>query len=118
LVTHLTGEAAGKEGDFFNTKKYPTATFAITGVEAVSGVEGVTHKISGNLTMLEKTGNVTFDANVVIADGNLTATTTDFTFDRTVWGIKFMSTLAGMVKEQAIKNEITISVKLQAAMAQ
>ena len=103
-----------KEADFFNTAKYPTATFEITKVDAVTGVEGASHAISGNLTMLDSTHNVTFNTLVSIEGGKLTATAADFTFDRTLWGITFMSTLSGMVKEQALKNEISISIKLVA----
>jgi polyisoprenoid-binding protein YceI len=116
LVAHLagtTGEA--KDADFFNTNKYPTATFEITKVEALEGVAGKTHKISGNLTMLETTKEVTFDANVAMTDGKLTASTDNFTFDRTLWGIKFMSTISGFVKEKALKDDIAISINLVAA---
>lgn len=115
LVGHLRGTTGEeKDGDFFNTTKYPTATFEITKVAAVEGVEGATHKISGNLTMLETTKEVTFDANVSITDGKLTATTDNFTFDRTIWGIEFMSTITGFVKDKAIKDDISINISLVA----
>jgi polyisoprenoid-binding protein YceI len=117
LIAHLTGTSGDetKDGDFFQTAKYPTAKFEITKVEALEGVEGKTHKISGNLTMLDITKEITFDANVAMADGKLTATTDNFTFDRTLWGIKFMSTLSGFVKEKALKDDIAISINLVAA---
>lgn len=117
LIGHLAGTSGDskKDVDFFQVTKYPTSKFEITKVEAVTGMEGFTHAISGNLTMLDSTHNVTFNANVAIEDGKLTATTDNFTFDRTLWGITFMSSsLKGMIKEQALKDEITISVKLTA----
>lgn len=109
LVAHLTGRAQGKEADFFNTPKYPTASFEITKVEGNS--------ISGNLTMLDSTHNVTFETVVSTEDGKLTASTEDFTFNRTLWGIKFKSTLTGIAKEEALKDDITISINLVANAA-
>lgn len=108
LIAHLEGTTGQeKDGDFFNTTKFPTATFDITGVEG--------NKISGNLTMLDSTHNVTFTATTTMKDGKLTASTEDFTFDRTLWGIKFMSTITGFVKEKALKNDITIGINLVAS---
>lgn len=107
LVAHLKGTSGSdKDADFFQVTKYPTASFEITSVEG--------NKISGNLTMLDSTHNVTFTATTSIEDGTLTATTEDFTFDRTQWGITFMSTITGFVKEKALKDEITIKINLTA----
>jgi polyisoprenoid-binding protein YceI len=110
LTAHLKGTSKSDiDGDFFQVTKYPTASFEITGVEG--------NEISGNLTMLDSTHNVTFTATTSIEDGVLTATTDKFTFDRTQWGIVFMSTITGFVKEKALKNEIEISIKLTANAA-
>ncbi|MFK7949306.1 MAG: YceI family protein [Saprospiraceae bacterium] len=108
LLGHLQG-TKGNEGDadFFQITKYPTASFEITSVKG--------NEVSGNLTMLDSTHNVTFTTTTSIEDGKLTASTEDFTFDRTLWGITFMSSsLEGMVKEKALKDEITISISLTA----
>lgn len=105
LIGHLA-----QSGDFFNVTKYPTAKFEITKVEGDA--------VSGNLTMLDSTHNVTFNTIVSIEDGKLTARTEDFTFDRTLWGITFMSTsIEGMVKEKALSDDITISINLTANTA-
>lgn len=107
LVAHLKGTSGSdKDADFFQVTKYPTATFEITKVEG--------NEVSGNLTMLDSTHNVTFTTTTSMEDGKLTATTEDFTFDRTQWGITFMSTITGFVKEKALKDEITISINLTA----
>ena len=37
LEAHLKGTVEGKEGDFFNVLKYPTANFVVTGVADVDG---------------------------------------------------------------------------------
>lgn len=111
LLAHLKGTTGEeKDADFFQVTKYPTASFEITGVEG--------NQISGNLTMLDSTHNVTFTATTTIEDGKLTAITEDFTFDRTLWGIKFLSTLVGKGKDVAIKDEITIKISLTANAAE
>lgn len=118
LIAHLAGTSGDdkKDGDFFQVTKYPTAKFEITEVTPVTK-EGATHTISGNLTMLDKTNNITFDANVSTEGETLTATTAPFAIDRTKWGITFMSTLAGMAKEAALKDEIILSINLKANTA-
>lgn len=118
LIGHLAGTSgdAKKDGDFFQVTKYPTAKFEITEVTPVTK-EGATHTISGNLTMLDKTNNIIFDANVKTDGETLTAMTPPFAIDRTKWGITFMSTLAGMAKEAALKDEIVLSINLKATTA-
>lgn len=115
LIAHLAGTSGDdkKDGDFFQVTKYPTAKFEITEVTPVTK-EGATHTVSGNLTMLDKTNNITFDATIGMQDGALTATTEPFAIDRTKWGITFMSTLAGMAKDAAMKDEIVLSINLKA----
>src|SRR5690554_6240838 len=54
LEAHLKGTAEGKEGDFFDTNKYPTGTFELTAVEA--------NNVRGNLTIKEETKTVEFPA--------------------------------------------------------
>jgi len=118
LIGHLAGTTGSdKDADFFQVTKYPTAKFEITEVKPVTK-EDATHEISGNLTMLDKTNKITFDATVGVEEGTLTATTAPFAFDRTKWGITFMSTLAGMAKEAALRNDIIISIDLKANTAE
>lgn len=106
LVGHLS------TGDFFEVEKFPTATFEITSVEAVTGKEDATHSITGNLTMKDITKSITFPAEVRIAD-NIAAQTTQFVIDRTQWGVMYNSTAAGALKEKAIKDEIALKITLR-----
>ena len=76
LVGHL------QNGDFFETEKFPTATFTITGVEALEGDSTYTHNVSGNLKMKDIENNVTFKANIVNENGVVKATSQDFTINR------------------------------------
>lgn len=82
-----------KSADFFEAEKYPTAKFEITKVEAFdpateSVVEGATNTISGNLTIKDKTVNVTFPAKVTF-DANGTAIYSKFAINRQDWGLTY-----------------------------
>ncbi|MEK6451423.1 MULTISPECIES: YceI family protein [Myroides] len=83
-----------KNADFFDVEKYPTVAFAITKVEDFdatkneSKIEGANKLVSGNLTILDNTVNITFPAKVTIADGKTTVEA-NFVAQRTDWGIKF-----------------------------
>lgn len=83
-----------KNADFFDVEKYPTVAFAITKVEDFdatkneSKIEGANKLVSGNLTILDNTVNITFPAKVTIADGKTTIEA-NFVAQRTDWGIKF-----------------------------
>ena len=94
LTTHL------KSPDFFGVKSNPKSKFVTTKVEK----SGDNYKVTGDLTMLGKTKAVTFTAKVS-ADNGLTVTT-DFTIDRTQWGMNF-----GQGK---IDNDVKLSVSVKA----
>lgn len=108
LVGHLTA------GDFFETDKFPTAMFEITGVEAVTGTADVTHNITGNLTMKNITKSITFPANISMSEGAIKASTPQFTIDRTQWNIVYGSTFAGVAKNEAIDEKIGLQIVLAA----
>ena len=92
LEQHLRGEKPGKEDDFFNVSKYPTATFVVTNVSPLSGDPEGTHTFTGDLTMRDITKPVSFKANVDLgAVDAVKITGGPFTIDRTEWGIKFRS---------------------------
>ena len=68
-------EAHLKNADFFDVEKQPTSDFKITAVADLAGelpkdaVAGANKTISGNLTLLGKTLNVSFPAKVTVAEG-------------------------------------------------
>jgi len=105
-----------KNADFFDVEKFPTADFKITKVEdlaasAENAVEGANKTISGNLTLLGKTMNVTFPAKVDIAEKSATMKA-QFTVNRADWGIKFGTTEADPAEWMISKDiEIAIDVK-------
>ena len=106
LVGHLTS------GDFFEVETYPTATFEIAEITAVEGNPEQTHNITGNLTMKDITKSITIPAQVSIADGSLSAKTTQFVIDRTAWNVVYGSTTTGALKDKAIKDEIALQINL------
>ncbi|MEO1514010.1 MAG: YceI family protein [Bacteroidota bacterium] len=103
-----------KTGDFFEVEKFPSASFVITGVSPVTGKEGVTHSITGNLTLKGEAKSVTFDANVAVLSDRINAVTPAFTINRTEWGINFKSGILGTVKDKAIADDISLVINLVA----
>ncbi len=79
----LTGHL--KNADFFDVKKYPTATFESTKIEKVSDTE---IKFHGKLTMLGKTEEIVVPAKVAASDEKIQINA-DFKIDRTKWGMNY-----------------------------
>jgi polyisoprenoid-binding protein YceI len=107
-----------KSGDFFMTEQYPTAKFEVTGASALTGVEGATHTITGNLTIKDVTNGISFPANVSVMDGSATATA-KFTINRNEWGVVWGGTkteqgIKDFLQNNLIKDEIEFDVKLSA----
>lgn len=109
-------EAHLKSADFFDTEKNPVSDFKITSVADLKeapkdAVAGANKTVSGNLTLLGKTMNVTFPAKVDVAD-NTAAIQAKFTVNRTDWGIKFGTSEADPAEWMISKDiEINIDVK-------
>lgn len=111
LVTHL------KTPDFFNVEKNPVSDFKITSVTDLKeapkdAVAGANKTISGNLTLLGKTMNVTFPAKVE-ATANSASIDAKFTVNRADWGIKFGTSEADPA-EWMISKDIEIGVNVKA----
>lgn len=116
LEAHLKGTAEGKENDFFNTTNYPEATFEVTGLTG----EGKKMLLEGNLTMKDKTHNVSFPIEVSWAsDGSVMKLTSEpFIIDRTKWGVNYGSkTVFGNLGDNWISNDIRLTIMLKATQA-
>jgi len=108
-----------KSEDFFAVDQYPTATFEITGVEAVENSTEATHTITGNLTMRGETKQISIPANVTMSEGKLTAVAPEFTIDRTQWNVMYNSDkLEGIAKEKLISNDLTLQITLNATASE
>jgi polyisoprenoid-binding protein YceI len=132
LLNHL------KSAEFFDATNYPTANFTITSVSTFSPEEAVkikeeydteykpasasehrvaspTHKITGNLTMRDKTLSVSFPANVKMEDGKIMARA-KFNIDRTLWNLKYNDE-AGVIdkaKDKFIYNTVNVGFNIVA----
>lgn len=109
----LTGHL--KSADFFDTEKFPKATFKITSVAAYDAanaeeaVEGATNTISGNLTIKDKTVNVTFPAKISISETGVNVES-KFTINRQDWGLTYGT--EGDAKDWMISPEIDIELNI------
>ena len=104
LLGHL------KSADFFDTAKFPTASYEITKVTEASAGSDYNTVLDGNLTLKGITKPFNFNANVKVADGELTIASEPKDISRDEFGIKFQMPAA----EGLIKNEINIQVKIKA----
>ena len=113
LESHLKGTVEGKEGDFFNVMQYPTATFEVTGVEELSGKM----MMSGNLTMLSISQNISFPVQVTSQDNMVQVKSETFTIDRTKWGINYGSkSIFDNLGDKFIDDDMEITIDVTAVM--
>jgi len=87
LENHLKGLKEKSEDHFFNTTKYPTGLFEITGITTEKGKT----MVEGNLTLKEISKNIKFPAVITVTDNIVTIVSDVFKIDRTLWNINFSS---------------------------
>jgi polyisoprenoid-binding protein YceI len=116
LEDHLKGLKPGKEDDFFNTSKYPTATFVIQGSSPITGDADVNHLVKGELTMRGITKPVAIRVKLDAGAGNaIKITAVPFTIDRTEWGVKFKSKkFFDDLKDDFVYDEIKLELTIGA----
>lgn len=113
LESHLKGTVEGKEGDFFNVMQYPTATFEVTGVAELAGKT----MMSGNLTMLSISQNISFPVQVTSQDNMVQVKSETFTIDRTKWGINYGSkSIFDNLGDKFIDDDMEITIDVTAVM--
>ncbi len=100
----LTGHL--QSGDFFNVEKFPESSFELTGLKAAS--EG-SYQVSGNLTIMGNSKNITFPATASLTDGKVRINA-KFDINRKDFGIVY----AGKA-DDLIRDEVVIELKLEAA---
>ncbi|MCC4214491.1 YceI family protein [Leeuwenhoekiella parthenopeia] len=111
LEDHLKGTVEGKEGDFFNVQKFPTAAFEITGVTEKDGKK----MMSGNLTLKETKKNIEFPVMYEVAGNTMTLKSEPFTIDRTEWGVNYGSkSVFDNLGDKFINDEIQLEFKIVA----
>jgi polyisoprenoid-binding protein YceI len=107
LTKHL------KSADFFNTVKYPNATFELTSTTPATG--NFNTVVTGNLTILDKTKSITFKANIQVNDDNVTLKSEKFTVNRKDWGLTYHTEgTVGVPKDYLIADAIGFEIDVKA----
>ena len=107
LEAHLKGTVEGKEGDFFNVKEFPTATFEMTGIE--------NNMVKGNLTIKNKTNAIEFPATVTMEGDKMMLKSEAFEIDRTKWDVNYGSkSIFPNLGDKFINDTMKITVSLVA----
>ncbi|GAB3540587.1 YceI family protein [Pontibacter brevis] len=113
LVGHL------KSDDFFGVEKYPTAKFEITNVTPAENAAAgeATHNVTGNLTIKDKTEQVSFPAVINVNNGTATAKA-DVTVDRSKFDVRYGSnSFFDNLGDKAIEDNFTITFDVTAQKA-
>ena len=112
LEDHLKGTVEGKEGDFFNVQKYPTAAFEITGI--TEGEDGK-KMMAGNLTLKETKKNIEFPVTYEVSGNTMTLKSEPFTIDRTDWDVNYGSkSVFDNLGDKFINDDIELEISIVA----
>ncbi|MBW7676276.1 YceI family protein [Chryseobacterium chendengshani] len=98
-----------KSGDFFETEKFPTASYEITKVTP-SDQGDYNTILDGNLTVKGITKPVQFKANVSVNDGVVSIATEPKDIKREEFGVRFQSPAENGV----IKDEVSLQINMKA----
>lgn len=111
LENHLKGTVEGKETDFFNVKKFPTATFEITGISEKDGKKF----LQGNLTLKEETKNIEFPVTTTVDEEKLSLESETFSIDRTDWNVNYGSkSVFDNLGNNFINDEMELTIEVKA----
>jgi polyisoprenoid-binding protein YceI len=103
LINHL------KDPDFFDVKKFPIASIAITSIASINAGD---KKITGNLTIKGITQPVTFPVKMEVNDGIVKANG-KLVIDRTQWGISYKSgKFYDLLADKTISDYIEFNIKI------
>lgn len=105
-----------KTGDFFEVETYPEASFEIATITPVDTIGGATHMIAGNLTIKDVKKGISFPVNIRMVDNSLLARTLPFDLNRTDWGVNYGSSIIGALKDNAIADEVRVSIKIRGSV--
>lgn len=120
--TDLTGEYKTKlenhlkSDDFFGSEKYPKAKFTTTSISPIKDAKegGFTHTVKGNLTIKEKTNEITFDAVIKDEAGKIACVGTAVV-DRSKFDVKYGSkSFFPEIGDKAIYDEFKIKFNVVA----
>ena len=95
LQKHLLNE------DFFEVEKYPTSTFVSSSIAMGSDAEGMTHTVTGDLTIRGNTKRITFPAKVEVAPDSVKAST-EFVINRQDFAITYPGRPDNLVQDNVV----------------
>lgn len=105
LIKHL------KSPDFFDVKKFPFSTIAIT---RIASINGENKKVTGNLAIKGITHTVTFPAKIEVKNGIVKANG-KLIIDRTEWGIRYKSgKFYENLADKAISDSVEFNINIVA----
>ncbi len=123
MLTLKTGDSPKLEGhlrsaDFFDVDKYKEGTFKITKVETLKDVKAgaPTHKITGDLTIKNKTNEEVFLATIALQGKNYVVTAEAEIKDRTMYDIVYNSAkfkAASVLGDKLIQDNIKIQLDIK-----
>lgn len=102
--------------DFFEVEAHPTAKFVSTKIEAGSDAPGMTHTVTGNLTIRGITKSVTFPAKVEVGNDAVRAST-EFGIDRKDFGIVYPGKADDLIKDNVLLQIEFVAPREAAAQA-
>jgi polyisoprenoid-binding protein YceI len=102
LTAHL------KDADFFAVDQFTTSTFKSAEIKAEAGADGVTHQISGDLTLHGVTQRITFPAKVAITPTEITGRA-EFAINRKDFGIVYPGK-----PDDLIQDNVVLTIELAA----
>jgi polyisoprenoid-binding protein YceI len=106
-----------KSADFFDSGKFPKATFVITSVTPLvtPNEGGFTHKVKGNLQIKDKTNEIAFDAAIKMKEGKVTCVGAAVV-DRSKFDVKYASkTFFAEIGDKMVYDEFTVKFNIAAA---
>lgn len=105
----LTGHL--KNADFFNVEEHATSSFELTGIEAAEG--DFNSAVTGNLTLMDSTKSITFNANVTVSEEEVSITSEDFAIDRRDWGIVYnVEGTEGVPVDYIVANDMGFTINV------
>lgn len=109
LEQHLKGTVEGKEGDFFNVQKFPTAAFEITDVMEENGKK----MLEGNLTIKDSKNNISFPVTYTVDGNTMSIKSEPFTIDRTKWNVNYGSkSVFDNLGDKFISDDIKLTIDI------
>lgn len=98
-----------QSADFFNVENYPTSKFELTSIEQTEGEYNSI--VTGNLTIMETTKSITFNANINVSEEAVSIESEDFSVDRRDWDLTYnVEGSKGVPVDYLIANSIGFTI--------